>query len=775
MKVTKNNNLPLVSVIIPIYNTENYLLECLESLANQNYGLENIETILIDDRGNDNSYEIAKNHLPKLGPHSKLIRHKTNKGLGAARNTGIKASKGKFILFVDSDDYITPDTIGGLVDIVMEHESDIAIYNMHSFSNDLSSHPLNPSFDIFKALDEPKKISRFELPQYPDLAHSFSACNKLFKRELFSNKRDFPEKQHHEDALLIMTLLCESKSISLVGNIFYQYRQRDLDADKSITDTLFQNKNHFTEHLAIAKGLIQLGETYPELEYMMLWASLRILGTPANRILNSTSPLSNSEELSFFKHLQNLLKEKDIKRTYKIGEKISKDTIFNINILMRANNLKAARDHFNKIAFKRKIINILSTAKKITIKSLKTSISYIKTATSAPSALTTSLLKHQSKTDKDLILISERPNEARDNGYYFFEYLRKNHPHINIHYVIKEGSPDFEKVKKLGNFIIYDSLEHEQYFFSCNTIICTHTRGTIEPSFFNKNTVKREYPDYYKKNYIFLQHGINVGGFINSFSKKNTLNANFTKIVSGAEPEFNYLDQNLGYEEGVVTYTGLARFDSILKKEAQWGQKNRIIYMPTWRLDICSPSYLKQKKYNDFRFTQSDYYKKILSLINNPVLQQLLEKYNCDFHFIPHPEVTQYNKYFTSSLANVKIIAVENINLQEELIDSKLLITDYSSVFFDFAYMKKPVIFYQHDKDAFFSQHYQKGFFDFEDHYFGDVITEENDMISKIENTMAKGFPFPEKAMKTHNIFFKKYDVNNCERIYEELTEVLSK
>ena len=101
----------MVSIILPTYNVENHIAECLESLVVQSYGIDNIEVLIIDDCGQDNTLSIVEQFLPLLGSQSRIIKHPFNKGLGAARNSGIDASTGDFLLFLDSDDYLEKDVI----------------------------------------------------------------------------------------------------------------------------------------------------------------------------------------------------------------------------------------------------------------------------------------------------------------------------------------------------------------------------------------------------------------------------------------------------------------------------------------------------------------------------------------------------------------------------------------------------------------------------------------------------------------------------------------
>jgi len=143
---------PLVSIVIPFYNVELYLAETLNSIIRQSYGIENLEVILVDDCGDDSSLNIAKRYIPFLGSRVQLIRHKENRGLGGARNSGIELASGKYIMFIDSDDFIDKESITELVWTIESDKSDIVIYNMRIFSELNKSYPLNPSFELFKIL-----------------------------------------------------------------------------------------------------------------------------------------------------------------------------------------------------------------------------------------------------------------------------------------------------------------------------------------------------------------------------------------------------------------------------------------------------------------------------------------------------------------------------------------------------------------------------------------------------------------------------------------------
>ncbi len=121
---------PEISVIIPVYNVEKYVGECLNSVVNQTF--KNLEIICVDDCTKDRSIEIVEN-MQKNDSRIKIIRHEHNSGLAVSRNTGIKNAKGKYIFFLDSDDYMKPDTLEKLYNRIVSDKSDIAVSRAQAF------------------------------------------------------------------------------------------------------------------------------------------------------------------------------------------------------------------------------------------------------------------------------------------------------------------------------------------------------------------------------------------------------------------------------------------------------------------------------------------------------------------------------------------------------------------------------------------------------------------------------------------------------------------
>lgn len=236
-----------VSVIVPVYNVENYLAKCLDSLVRQTY--QNIEILVVNDGSKDDSEHIIQEYAQKYPEKIKPFI-KENGGLSDARNFGIDHATGDYLGFVDSDDYVAPSMFEEMVHLAEKHQSKMVICNIQK-------------------VDENGKVTQklTQIPNMPekiDLGNNFSvfsdlsyfACNKLFKKELFRDKR-FKKGAHFEDIQLIPQLLLECDTISQTQNFHYQYLERT----NSIT------KTHTEKGLDILKAVIDVEQVFEKSGY----------------------------------------------------------------------------------------------------------------------------------------------------------------------------------------------------------------------------------------------------------------------------------------------------------------------------------------------------------------------------------------------------------------------------------------------------------------------------------------------------------------------------
>ena len=209
----------LVSVIIPIYNVEQYLDRCIESVVNQTYS--NIEIILVDDGGNDSCPKKCDNWARK-DSRIKVI-HKKNEGVAYARNSGLDVANGEYILFVDSDDYIAHNAVEFMVRRIEEDNTDMVIAkSIKVYSNDEISNVnnSNASYTIITKEEAIHKIGdqKNPLKVYP--------VNKLYRKHIFDNLRFFNLKRG-EDVYILPHTIEKCNKLTITDAILYFYYQRD--------------------------------------------------------------------------------------------------------------------------------------------------------------------------------------------------------------------------------------------------------------------------------------------------------------------------------------------------------------------------------------------------------------------------------------------------------------------------------------------------------------------------------------------------------------------
>lgn len=352
-----------------------------------------------------------------------------------------------------------------------------------------------------------------------------------------------------------------------------------------------------------------------------------------------------------------------------------------------------------------------------------------------------------------IYLISERGDEARDNAYHLFVYYRTHHPELEVYYAIRKGSPDREKIEKYGNIVDYKSLKHYLLFIASSYKISTHIMGFSTNRlfyFFYKNRIPM------RGKTIFLQHGITQNDLPSLYQESTDLSL----FVCGAKPEFDYVSKHFHYVNGEVQYTGLARYDALSNAVT----KRQILIMPTWRL------FLKNKSKTEV--SDSEYVKAWNELLCDSKLVNKLEEKEIELIFYPHYEMQKNIDLFKSVSKNVKIASFTHYDVQTLLKESALLITDFSSVFFDFAYMGKPTVYYQFDEQEFMNNHYSKGYFDYHKMGFGEVCTSCNQVISLISDYINNDFKITSNFAKRIDQFFVMRDTNNCKRIYNAIRKL---
>lgn len=211
-----------ISVIIPVYNVEDYLSQCLDSICNQTF--KDIEIICVNDGSTDNSLDIL-NEYAKSDRRIKII-NQHNQGLAASRNHGLKEAKGDYVYFIDSDDYIELDALEKLHENIVTNSSDMVLFKFQKVDDYRNVHKRGVEFKIdkiFGDIDYGNFTFTYKGVKRHVMNSAFSACLKLYRRD-FIEDISFPIGLNFEDVPVHVKLMLEAESLSFVPEFLYNYR-----------------------------------------------------------------------------------------------------------------------------------------------------------------------------------------------------------------------------------------------------------------------------------------------------------------------------------------------------------------------------------------------------------------------------------------------------------------------------------------------------------------------------------------------------------------------
>ncbi len=268
-----------VSIIIPVYNVEKYIKECLDSVVNQTY--KNLEIICVDDCGVDNSVKIAEGYAQKDN-RVRIVHHDKNMGAGVARNTGIKNSNGEYIFFLDSDDYLNLDIIELMVKKQKETTADVVVSNIRVFSLDkdeIIRDRLKANRELLKFI--PKDYYKIDINNFSNnLNNIFCVCwGKLYKKGFLIKNNIWYTSENicYEDGGFCLKVLSNFPLVSFMGNVGVNYRinpysvtykisawKHQINAKAMLKDFFQYLDNQFEKD--VAEKLKKLTKTSPRYE-----------------------------------------------------------------------------------------------------------------------------------------------------------------------------------------------------------------------------------------------------------------------------------------------------------------------------------------------------------------------------------------------------------------------------------------------------------------------------------------------------------------------------
>lgn len=356
--------------------------------------------------------------------------------------------------------------------------------------------------------------------------------------------------------------------------------------------------------------------------------------------------------------------------------------------------------------------------------------------------------------EKGVWLIDERVSKSAQDNSFFFKYIRENYPDLPIFFIIDKASPDFNTVYKLGNVIKFNSWAHFIKLLEAKVLISTDDfRGLVKPLKCIKDAILKNTFN------VFLRHGVVSN---KALPYTNTKFPYFSLIVASNEHERNTLINYYGFAENKIKLSGLPRFDNLKTKKLE--KYNSILIAPTWR------SWLK----GDKDVASSLYYKTWSALLMSKEFNETLSKHNIKIHFYPHFRVRKYFHHLHPQDSKSIFHTYSNrVPLNELIATTDLLITDYSSVMYDFFYQFKPVICYMFDSEIWESQPPARPHISFDDYlpaYLSRDIEAIIDILPGLIHDMESYYEqYKEKLLN----IIKYRDGKNSEKIFNEILKRL--
>ena len=326
---------PEISIIVPVYNIELYVGRCLKSIITQSFS--NFEVIVIDDGSTDSTGKICDEYM---GIDSRIkVVHKEHKGVSAARNEGLKMSQGKYLSFVDGDDWLDKDMYKKLYALILETHSDIAISNL---GREVNGKIINKQQKYFiKEMDNVEAMRQI----FKGELYRFSLCNKLFKKSCFKNI-EFPQGRIHEDLTTTYKVFGNCDKAVYVNYIGYIYVKRE----NSILTSPY-NENRLDLFISWDEIFAYIEENYPQIDELVIESYAYGCIDHIYYILDQ---VNDKKEKMFYltfikshigRHYKTIMKNRHLplrnKRTIILLQ-------YNINLLLVLNNFKSC---FKKIYF----------------------------------------------------------------------------------------------------------------------------------------------------------------------------------------------------------------------------------------------------------------------------------------------------------------------------------------------------------------------------------------------------------------------------------------
>ncbi len=650
-----------ISIIVPVYNVEKYLRKCLDSLVNQT--LNDIEIICINDGSKDSSLNILNEYAQK-DSRIRLI-NQDNLGVSAARNAGLAVAKGEYVMFVDSDDYLELQTCELAYNKILELDADLLVFDYTKLYN---SHKEESLFT--------KNFSNNECFLFNESPEVFYNISTGVLCKLYKNKHlgffDVNLKKC-EDAVYFWRYCLENNpKITVLNEYLYNYIQHCgsamVSADyiyrceifKSIDEIVVSDALKSVHKNVQAKILSRFAES-------VCW-----------ELYLSRNDLNIELPKTYYEKVEDLIK---VIRSCNCS--FSKGIIKKLKRGVRKTKF-AKFDQFMQNIFS---ITTVPRRKIVTIAGMQIKFKYLKGQYKKEVDFIKKIEENQKDLPKDTYLLFDCLHDANVeciDAYSLFLYMKETGE--NVFYAVLKGSKLYEQLESennLDNIIVIENLSRDYPgdFLEALYDVLLRTKCIVTSFGENSGVVEK----FFRKNsfwkYIFIQHG-QISLSERTLLSKYLYSSRFDKFLVSSENEANIF-KKYGFTDEQLIKCGLPRWDLLCDITQE--QEKSILVMFTWR--DMTPE----------KFEKSMYRSNLLKFLNNSELMNYLKEHNVKLYFAPHHALAG-NIGVDFNISSNYVQVVESQEISKYIKKCSCLVTDFSSVAFDFMFQDKPVLFYILDR-----------------------------------------------------------------------------
>jgi len=361
-------------------------------------------------------------------------------------------------------------------------------------------------------------------------------------------------------------------------------------------------------------------------------------------------------------------------------------------------------------------------------------------------------------------VLMDRVESGHDNAEHLFAHLQAQERSIRSWFAVEKGSKDWKRLKAQGfrHLLAYGSLKWMLVCLNATHVISSQAGPYVD----NPQALRPVRRPSWR--FIFLQHGVIATDLHRWLNRRRfdlflTTTTDEYAAIAGDHSSYRFTPHE-------VTLTGLPRYDRLQRLDAQLApeRRHRILVLPTWReylLDSTSDGNGRRGLRDDFAETL--YARSWFGLLKSEGLRRLADAHGASIAFMPHPNVQPYLEEFALP-DHVETLTYADNDIQHVITSAKVVITDFSSIVFDAAYIGRPIVYYQFDQaEAFGGTHtVRQGYFSYEDDGFGPVAYEEQDVITALEKIATDGFvPSPEHRKRSEDAFPHRDDNSSARAV----------